>query len=365
MNNEIKEKEEYEKYARDHRKELDTQEVRLGDVVTVLVGHFAGEKGVIVGMIACDKSDYADPYYEIEMECDVPEEFRVRKTLIGQSSVIGGVEKRYLKVIGNCAPKQPSMEIKVGDKVRVSKGRFTGETGVIVGIIVCGRDYADPYYEVDMDCEVPDKYKCRKSLISQNNVIGGLSAYEFEVIGNRTHTEPTAPTIKAGDFVRVLENLHEPICLEGDLHLEITNIPPYAVSQKRWKVISVEVRRDCAGCIYTLKHDDSFIYNIPEDCVELVQPKEQTEAEEDTRIRQIEAELDEFRKAELDRVLHPEKYRTYEVTIDNVAINWQSYEADLAKEIALKVANKYNDPEEAADYAIKVAKAVVEGLKKK
>ena len=71
MSNEIKEKEEYEKYARDHRKELDAQEVKLGDVVKVLVGHFAGEKGVIVGMIACDKSDYADPYYEIEMECDV------------------------------------------------------------------------------------------------------------------------------------------------------------------------------------------------------------------------------------------------------------------------------------------------------
>lgn len=120
MSDEIKEKEEYEKYARDHRKELDAQEVRLGDIVTVLVGHFAGEKGVIVGIIACDKSDYADPYYEIEMECDVPEEFRVRKTLIGRSRVIGGVEKRYLKVIGNRAPKQPSMEIMQGDTVRVS-----------------------------------------------------------------------------------------------------------------------------------------------------------------------------------------------------------------------------------------------------
>lgn len=45
--------------------------------------------------------------------------------------------------------------------------------------------------------------------------------------------------------------------------------------------------------------------------------------------------------------------------------DWQKYTADLAKEIALKVANKYNGPEEAADYAVKVAKAVADGLKKK
>ena len=91
---------------------------------------------------------------------------------------------------------------------------------------------------------------------------------------------------------------------------------------------------------------------------------EHTEAEEDARIRQKEAELDEFRKAELDRIMHPEK-PTFEVTIDNVAMDWQRYEADLAKEVALKVANKYTDPKEAAEYAVSVAKAVVEGLKRK
>ena len=96
----------------------------------------------------------------------------------------------------------------------------------------------------------------------------------------------------------------------------------------------------------------------------ITQPTEQTEAEEDARIRQMETELDEFRKAKLDRMLHPEK-PTFEVTIDNVAMNWQRYEADLAKEVALKVANKYNGPKEAAEYAVSVAKAVAEGLKRK
>ena len=56
---------------------------------------------------------------------------------------------------------------------------------------------------------------------------------------------------------------------------------------------------------------------------------------------------------------------TYEVTVDNVTINWPRYEADLAKEIALKVTDEYSDPKEAADYAVSVAKAVVENLKKK
>lgn len=42
---------------------------------------------------------------------------------------------------------------------------------------------------------------------------------------------------------------------------------------------------------------------------------------------------------------------------------WDAYTADLAKEIALKVANKFNDPKEAAGYAVSVAKAVVEWLK--
>lgn len=46
-------------------------------------------------------------------------------------------------------------------------------------------------------------------------------------------------------------------------------------------------------------------------------------------------------------------------------LDWDAYAADLAKEIAVKVANKYNDPKEAAYYTVKVAKAVAEGLKRK
>ena len=44
---------------------------------------------------------------------------------------------------------------------------------------------------------------------------------------------------------------------------------------------------------------------------------------------------------------------------------WDIYTADLAKEVALKVANKFNAPHEAAEYAVSVAKSVAEGLKRK
>lgn len=53
------------------------------------------------------------------------------------------------------------------------------------------------------------------------------------------------------------------------------------------------------------------------------------------------------------------------VGIDLSDSYWDAYAADLAKEVALKVANKYNDPKQAAEYAVSVAKAVVDGLKRK
>ncbi len=56
---------------------------------------------------------------------------------------------------------------------------------------------------------------------------------------------------------------------------------------------------------------------------------------------------------------------TYEVIVDNVTINWQRYEADLAKEVAVKLSKpNENKPDYVAEYAVSVAKAVVENLRK-
>ena len=128
--------------------------------------------------------------------------------------------------------------------------------------------------------------------------------------------------------------------------------------------------RNSDSLVEIVEEDDAVISPDDSGGEELAIPtkylvKVDTEAEEDARIRQKEAELEAFRKSELDRVLYPEKSHTYEVTVDNVAMDWQRYEADLAKEVALKVANKYNGPKEIAEYAVLVAKVVVEGLKRR
>lgn len=81
-------------------------------------------------------------------------------------------------------------EINLGDAVKVLDGLFKDKTGVVVGKIAVGNDFDDPYYEVDMNCEVPEKYKCRKTLIGSNNVIGGVSAEGLEVVCPRNLQQP-------------------------------------------------------------------------------------------------------------------------------------------------------------------------------
>lgn len=120
------------------------------------------------------------------------------------------------------------------------------------------------------------------------------------------------------------------------------------------------------GEYIAVRRDDGIKQEWRISMTDVVLPTEQTEAEEDARIRQMEAELDEFRKAELDRVLHPEKYHTYEVTVDNMAVNWQRYEADLAKDLAVQMVKcNRNNYDKIGNMAVRVAKSVVENLKKK
>lgn len=331
-------KEELEKYARENRKRLDAQEVKLGDVVKVLVGQFAGETGVIVSISAC-RNDYTDPYYEADMNCEVPDKYKCR-SFIFPNNVIGGLSATDFEVIGNRASKQPSKEIKQGDKVRIannapSEYRYgfhyrlrtqesevveLDDDGYMAAIVpMCVNDK-------DLWFQIPTKY---------------LIKVDAEA------NEPTAPTIKVGDRVRCKNPIRLANSTDDDFIGTVTD------AENGWFIVHMN-----NGAIFQTYHESDL---------ELVQPKEQTEADEDARIRQMEAEIDEFRKAELDRVLHPEKYTTYEVTIDNVAMDWQRYTADLAHDIAVKIVNKNMDsePEMVGEYAANVAKSVVEELKRK
>lgn len=118
------------------------------------------------------------------------------------------------------------------------------------------------------------------------------------------------------------------------------------------------------GGFYRVDIDPS-IGGINDDMIECkVEPTEQTEAEkiDSDNLKKVAEEwantvsnaIKEYGDAMCQTYIdaHTEAY-------------WDVYAADLAKELALKVANKYNDPKEAAEYAVQVAKAVVEGLKRK
>lgn len=333
-------KEELEQYARENRKRLDAQEVKIGDVVKVLVGQFTGEKGVIVGISACH-NDYSDPYYEVDMNCEVPEKYKCRKTLISPNNVIGGLSAHEFVVIGNCAPKQPSMEIKVGDKVRFNYDTTPRIYLIYSKIGIAATCVVDDIQ--DGNCVVKyDDSEQIKTLVIPTKYLVKVDAEEKEAKYHK------------GDRVK-FKNIYE--------------LQKVKDKSFRWMLVMFASKEATITAVedngfYRVDIDPS-IGGINDDMIECkVEPTEQTEAEEDARIRQKEAELEAFRKSELDRVLHPEK-PTFEVTIDNVAMNWQRYEAYLAKEVALKVANKFNGPKEAAEYAVSVAKAIVEGLKRK
>lgn len=201
------------------------------------------------------------------------------------------------------------MEIKVGDKVRLSENYEMAFGSDGEGVVIAIMD------------------ECGLVALKKRHTISWISLC---------------------DLIKVEGEAKEPKFKRGD---KVVSKSPFI--KKVWTVLGYDIKMP-----YMVMVGDGRYINERN-----LEPY--TESAEDEIIRQREAEFDEFAKEELDRVHHPEKYTTHEATIDNVAMDWTAYTADLAKDVALKVANKYNDPEQAAEYAVKFAKAVVEGLKRK
>ena len=246
------------------------------------------------------------------------------------------------------------MEIKQGDKVRVSKDA----PKILFNRSICNyheyvfevRDVedgnADIYYgagKIPLAAFViPTKYlvkvdaEAKEAKFKVNDIVRTVfneTTHITSVLGNgnyylygmgneypedsliliRSYTEPTAPIIKAGDRVRNIES----------------------------GLIGV-IDKIVYGNIAWVNGVDGKRYHWKSDGLELVSPTEQTEAEK-----------------------KPNHTIKIPVEVDLTDSYWDAYTADLAKEVVLKVANKYNDPEQAAEYAVLVAKAVVEGLKRK
>lgn len=233
------------------------------------------------------------------------------------------------------------MEIKQGDTVRESKAAPK--------MFRCGFNHVYTVY-ISKVLEVDDG----NAIIEMT--MANMQSQERIIIPTKylvkVDAEAKEAKFKVGDVVRIKPTADK-------LHQGYQN--GYA-----W----LSERDEYLGRVASVKEiwcDGSIILSIrnnmlwePIDLEPYTEPTEQTEAQEGARIRQMETELDDFRKAELDRMLHPEK-PTFEVMIDNVAMNWQRYEADLAKELAISYAKRGKSPLD----AVAAAKEITKRLKQK
>lgn len=163
--------------------------------------------------------------------------------------------------------------------------------------------------------------------------------------------------IKVGDSVKISEQNLSAMLFDHHIHKAIAN--------EKGKVESV------AGSVALVSYNIPFSFYLPINLFEKIKTSANDELQEEyvrfmsgrapITFAEAEAGLDEFMKEELDRVHHPEKYTTYEVRIDNVAINWQKFEANLAKELSVVYAKQGIDPME----AVGKAKEIVKQLKNK
>lgn len=207
-------------------------------------------------------------------------------------------------------PFYKNMEIKQGDTVRVSKDApkmyLRGFDHIFTGV-------ESVVSEVEDDNAV---------IIFNTGYINSQITIplKYLVKVEDEEKEPTAPAIKVGDNVRNI--------ITGEVG-RVLDIQRH--------VAKVGVVCDWKDCYWDLNNIEVFVPKA-EECHYIP-----TEAEKKPNVGSIKIPVE----------------------VDLTDSYWDAYTADLAKEVALKVANKYNAPKEAADYAVSVAKAVVEGLKRK
>lgn len=214
-------------------------------------------------------------------------------------------------------PFYKNMEIKQGDTVRVSKDApkmylrgfdhiFTGVESVVSEVEDDNAVIIFNTGYINSQITIPTKYLVK------------------------VDAEAKEPRFKKGDKVRYIgdiqEHKGEMFVIDGDIF--------FNDYYKQWQASSIK----------TIPTEVCGICNVPlSDLEPDTKPTEQTEAE---------------KKPDVGSIKIP-------VEVDLTDSYWDAYAANLAKDVALKVANKFNAPHEAAEYAVAVAKAVVERLKRK
>lgn len=208
------------------------------------------------------------------------------------------------------------MEIKQGDKVRVSKSApnmyFRGW---------------DTIFKSN-DCNVLD--------VEDDNAVIAHGPYTKAIPTKylvKVDAEAKEEKFKVGDRVRNIKSNLCGIALSIEHGIVEVGIP-YDKEKRYWNT----------------------------DIVELIEPTEQTEAEKNDAdnlaewANEVSKAIKEYGDAMCQTYIdaHTEAY-------------WDAYTADLAKEVVLKTVNSASDrhPMAIAEYATDIAKAVVEGLKRK
>lgn len=160
--------------------------------------------------------------------------------------------------------------------------------------------------------------------ITDTNGLNPLCVTEKDLL---PHIDKTETKFKVGDKIRVC-----------DPNLSCYDFVGYVKKIKDGLIFGT----DNNGIDFTAK----------ESCLELVQTVEQME---EANLRQWQSELEKLNKIELDKMQHTE-----------TAMDWVKYEAQLAHDIAVKiVGNDIRCPKDIGNYAVSIAQAVVDGLKKK
>lgn len=265
-----------------------------------------------------------------------------------------------------------SNEIKQGDTVRVSKDAprvFSGDVGVLLdapgwkvhqvvddyAFIINGKlSSAIPTkYLIKVDTEAKEpKFKVNDVVRTVFNetthitAILGNGNYYLYGMGNeypedsltliQPYIEPTAPKIKAGDRVRNIES-------------GIIGVVDKIVYENIAWVNGVDGKR----------------YHWKSDELELVEPTERMEAEKNDADN-LKKVAEEWANTVSNAI---EEYGDAMCKIYVEAHNeayWDAYTADLAKElVTILVRTRSNDLNKVAKMSVDIAKAVVEGLKRK
>lgn len=230
------------------------------------------------------------------------------------------------------------MEIKVGDKVRVRKG------------FNCFEDDTMNFEVV----RIPDT----DNAIIQH-VMAGLYGCTL--------------SIPLKHLVKVEEEKKEAKYHKGD-RVKFKNIYELQkVKDKsfRWMLVMFASKEATITAVedngfYRVDIDPS-IGGINDDMIECkVEPTEQTEAEKNDADN-LKKVAEEWANTVSDAIKEYGDAMCQTYIDAHTEAYWDTYTADLAKDIAVKIVNKNmdSDPHYAADYAVSVAKSVVEGLKRK